>query len=240
MTVKRVRSAERVLFALEVLAEHQPIGVGALARLLEDDKSAVQRALVTLHAAGWIRPAGGDQTRWELTTRALVVAHHAQRRLGLRQRARAALDALRDETGESIILAVPDNDRIVIVDVVESRQLVRTAPHVGMVIPAATSATGQAILAAMDDDEHRAFVGGVTSDDMRAELALVRERGWSLNADDVARGATSVGAAILGTDGQPLGGIAVSGLSERMPLDVQEKYGRRVAEVAAVISSSPA
>jgi IclR family acetate operon transcriptional repressor len=244
MTVKRVRSAERVLFALEVLAEHQPIGVGALARLLEDDKSAVQRALVTLHAAGWIRPAGGDQTRWELTTRALVVAHHAQRRLGLRQRARAALDALRDETGESIILAVPDNDRIVIVDVVESRQLVRTAPHVGMVIPAATSATGQAILAAMHDDEHRAFLGGdpsaAVSATMRDELALVRQRGWSLNADDVARGATSVGAAILGTDGRPLGGIAVSGLSERMPIDVQEKYGRRVAEVAAAISSSSA
>src|SRR5690606_6083127 len=130
-------------------------------------------------------------TRWELTTRALVVAHHVQRRSSLRQQARPTLEALRDETGETIILAVPDAQRIVIVDVVESHHLVRTAPHVGMVIPPANSATGQAILAAMDDDQRRAF-----RDDLPKrvldELANVRARGWSLNADDVANGATSV------------------------------------------------
>jgi IclR family acetate operon transcriptional repressor len=232
-----VRSAERVLATLEALAEHQPIGVGALARVLDEDKSAVQRALVTLAAAGWIRPEGGDQTRWELTTRPLVVAHHAQRRLGLRQRARPTLEALRDETEESIILAVPDVDRIVIVDVVESRQLVRTAPHVGMVIPATTSAAGQAILAAWEPDQRESFLGEMPPD-VTAELERIRARGWSLNANDVARGATSVGAPIVDGDGQPLGGIAVSAISARMPREVQVRLGARVAEVAAVLSAN--
>ena len=102
MTVKPVRAAERVLATLEALAEHQPIGVGALARLLGDDKSAVQRALVTLAHAGWIRPAPGDQARWELSTRALVVAEHAQRRSGLLQQLRGSVVALADETGETV------------------------------------------------------------------------------------------------------------------------------------------
>lgn len=236
MTVKPVRAAERVLATLEALAEHQPIGVGALARVLGDDKSAVQRALVTLAATGWIRPDGSDQTRWELTTRALVVAHHVQRRSGLRQHARPTLEALRDETGETIILAVPDAHRVVIIDVVESRHLVRTAPHVGMVIPPATSATGQAILAAMDDKQRRAFDDGLPQQ-VLDELARVRARGWSLNADDVANGATSVGAAILDADGRPIGGIAVSGISSRMPTDVQQEMGELVAEAAVALSS---
>jgi hypothetical protein len=42
MSIKRVRSASRVLAVLEAVAEHQPIGVGALARLL-DDRGYAQR-----------------------------------------------------------------------------------------------------------------------------------------------------------------------------------------------------
>src|SRR5690606_28236117 len=123
-----VRSAERVLATLEALAETQPIGVGALARALDEDKSAVQRALVTLAHAGWIRPAPGDQARWELSARALVVAENAQRRSGLRQQLRGSVVALAEETAESVIVATPDSGRIVIVDVAESRQLVRSVP----------------------------------------------------------------------------------------------------------------
>jgi IclR family acetate operon transcriptional repressor len=213
--------------------------VGSLARLLGEDKSTVQRALVTLATAGWIRPDGGDQTRWELTTRPLVVAHFAQRRLALRERVRPTLEALRDETGESIILAVPDGDRIVIIDVVESRELVRTAPHVGMVIPSTTSAAGQAILAAWSSEALDAFLGG-TPADTAAELEQVRARGWSLNANHVSRGATSVGAAIVDGDGNPLGAIAVSALSARMPPEVQGEVGARVAQVASALSADAA
>src|SRR5436190_825116 len=110
MAVKHVQSASRVLATFEALAEHQPIGVGALARILEDDKSGVQRALMTLADAGWIERVG-DGTRWEVTSRVLVLA---QRRSGLRERARATLEALRDETEETVILNVPESGQIVV------------------------------------------------------------------------------------------------------------------------------
>jgi IclR family acetate operon transcriptional repressor len=130
MAVKRLQSAARVLATFEALADNQPLGVGALARVLEDDKSAVQRALMTLAAAGWIRRAAGDGTRWEVTTRVLGLAHTAQRRSGLRDRIRPTLEALRESTGETVILNVPENGQIVVLDVVESMRLVRTAPTV--------------------------------------------------------------------------------------------------------------
>lgn len=236
MTVKPVRAAERTLAVLEVLAEHQPVGVGALARLLDDDKSAVQRALVTLAGTGWIRPVAGDQTRWELTGRVLVVAQHAQHRSDLRQRARPVLEELRDEVDESVLLVVPDVGRLVVIDVVESRQLVRTAPWVGMVIPPTTSAAGRAYLAAIDDEERRERLDGEPPAQLRRELDEVRARGWSLNAGDVVPNASGVGAAILGGDGRPVGVIAISAPSERMPAEVRPRLGRRVAEVAAALS----
>ncbi|MCB0996944.1 MAG: helix-turn-helix domain-containing protein [Acidimicrobiales bacterium] len=225
MAVKGIQSAERVLTALETLAEHQPIGVGALARVLGADKSAVQRALVTLADAGWIRAVPGEPTRWELTSRVLVVANHVQLRSGLRQRVRPLLESLRDRTGETAVLAVADGQRVVIADVVESRHLVRTAPHIGMVVPTETSATGQALLAASDDAARTALLGGPTPPALAAQLAAIAERGWSLNADDVAEGATSVGVAIRDAAGMPVGAIAVSAVSSRMPPDDQQRLG---------------
>ena len=54
MAVKPLQSLARALGAIDAIAEHQPVGLSALARALDEDKSALQRVLVTLHAAGWI------------------------------------------------------------------------------------------------------------------------------------------------------------------------------------------
>lgn len=236
MAVKGLRSAERMLAVLEAVAEHQPIGVGALTRALGEDKSAVQRALVTLESAGWIHSTGEEQTRWELTTRALVVAGHARQRSDLGRRARAALEGLQRDTGETTLLAIADAHRMVVVDVVESTQLVRTAPHVGMVIPSTTSAAGQAILAAMTDDDIVAFLGRAPSGDERHDLDEVRRLGWSRNEHLV--GVASVGAAIVDRQGRPLGALAVSAPAERFPPRSLPEHGARVAAAARAISSS--
>ena len=57
MAVKPLQSLQRALSVIEAIAANQPIGVAALARLLGEDKSAVQRDLMTLADAGWIRAA---------------------------------------------------------------------------------------------------------------------------------------------------------------------------------------
>jgi IclR family acetate operon transcriptional repressor len=235
MSVKRVQSATRVLATLETLAEHQPIGVAALARLLADDKSAVQRALVTLAGAGWIRPTGDEVTRWELTSRAVVVASHAQARSDTGRRVRAQLEALQAKTGETAIFAVADAGRVTIVDVVESREMVRSAPHVGMVVPTDTSATSLAILAHLDADDRHALLGSAPGPALLAELDEVRRRGWALNASQP--GATSVGAVVLDRDGRPVGAIAIAALAERLPSVDHETYGQLVADAARALSA---
>jgi IclR family acetate operon transcriptional repressor len=237
MSVKRLQSASRVLRVLEAVAEHQPVGVGALARSLDDDKSAVQRALMTLADDGWIRPAPGPSTRWELTTRIHVVADMAQGYRDLRDRSRISLDALRHDTGESIILAVPDLARLVIVDVLESRQLVRTAPYIGMVIPGATSAAGKAVLARMTPAARVAFLGGPVPVELDAELAEVTDRGWSLNDEDIVAGATSLGAAIVDPEGAPIAAVVISGPSVRLHSDERERLGLLLVHTVETLSA---
>lgn len=200
MAVKPLRSVERAFTVLEAIAANMPIGVAALARLLDEDKSAVQRILVSLHASGWIAPTDEDNTRWKLTTRPLLVTSQGQSRSDTLQRVRPIVEALRDELDETVFMVVPDDDKVVIVDVAESRQLVRIAPHAGIVLPAETSAGG---------------------------LAMATPGRVAVDHDVVAEGATSIAGAYL-EGGRAVAAVVVSGPSNRMPKRRQDEIGRRL------------
>jgi IclR family transcriptional regulator, acetate operon repressor len=237
MAVKPLHSLQRALAVLEAVAAEQPIGVGALARRLGEDKSTLQRVLVTLHATGWIRPAAGESTRWEVTTRPLVVAHLAQQRSNDLGRARPVMEALREATGESVVLAVPDTGRIVTVDVAESRQLIRSAPHLGMVLPIDAGAAALAIFAHLTPAEIASFGAPIGDPNFDAELRHARARGWSLNAGVISAHTTSIGAAVLDATGRPVAAMVVSAPSARLTADLYDAVGQQVLTAARAASA---
>ncbi|WP_345662357.1 helix-turn-helix domain-containing protein, partial [Streptomyces venetus] len=68
-----MKSVTRSLRVLEAVAQHQPVTVGELTKLFGLPKSTVQRTLVTLAEAGWLRANRRDTTRWEIGARVLAV-----------------------------------------------------------------------------------------------------------------------------------------------------------------------
>jgi IclR family acetate operon transcriptional repressor len=237
VVVKQVQSASRVLATFEALAQHQPAGVSALARALGDDKSAVQRALLTLADAGWIARTGPDLGQWKLTPRVAAFAAVAEQRVNLRAIARPVLEDLRDELGETMLLAVLRDRRVLTIDVVESNQLVRTAPSVGLEIPLEGSAASQAILAHLPATELARVLGGPPSRTMLSHLGRARRRGWAVNNQRVRAGASAIGAAVLDRRGRPLASITLSGPAARLPPAVLAAHGPRVAAAAGRIAA---
>lgn len=226
MAVKRSQSASRVLSVVELIAAHQPIGVSALARLLQDDKSAVQRAVMTLADAGWIRMAPEPPVRWELSAHIFTIAHLPHSANDLRQRARRTLEALRDEIGETVFLAIPDIGRFVVIDVADSPNALRPPLRVSEVIPVRGSATARAVLPYLTPDRRRAMLGAEAADAAdAAEFAATLTRGYGLSADEVMQGSTILAAPIFDSDGQPIASIGVSGLSERITADRHARIG---------------
>jgi IclR family acetate operon transcriptional repressor len=236
MSVKPIQSVQRALRVLEAVAELQPIGVAALCRHLDLDKSTIQRVLVTLDQAGWIRATGGESTRWELSTRPLVVANRGGGPTGLIERSRPEMLALQEMSGETVFLAIPDAGRIVAVYVLESHHLVRTAPHVGLVLPAEGSAAGSAILSYLSPADTVVYLGSAPTDELLRQLKETRQRGWSLGVGSVQQGAASIGAAILGADRRPVAVIVISGPSERLSPGRFAELGDRVVTAASRLS----
>jgi IclR family acetate operon transcriptional repressor len=236
MAVKRIRGASRALDVLEAIAAQQPVNVAVLARHLGENKSNLQRVLMTLADDGWIRTVAGTPTRWELTARIYALVDMGQGHSELRHLARAALDRLRADTGESVFLAVPDRGRLVTIDVLESTQLVRSVPYIGMIIPPRDSAAGRAVLAHLPADAQAELLGDAPDAALLEELSEIRNRGYSLSDGAVVLGSTNIGGAILDAAGRPTAAIVVSALSERMPAESRDRVGGLVRDAVGRLS----
>jgi IclR family acetate operon transcriptional repressor len=236
MTVKRIRGASRALEVLEAIAREQPVAVGQLSKILGEHKSTLQRVLMTLADDGWIRAAPGPMTRWELAPRIYTLMQTGQGNTEIRHRARAALDTLRARTGETVMLVVPDRGRLITIEALESNQVIRSAPYIGMIVPPRESAAGRAVLARMTPGQRFELLGAEPDDELTALLTEVAERGYSINEGAVVDGSTNVGGAIMGPNGAPVAAIVVSGPSERMPPAVQQAIGELVIETAERLS----
>ncbi len=242
--MQSVLNAFRVL---EEVALRQPVGVSELARSLGLPKTSVQRALITLQQAGWLRAGGEDLTRWYLTTRALSVGSHVSPQLGLREAALPVMNRLRDETGESIHLSILDGDSVFLLERLNSPHIVRTVNVIGGSAPLHASATGKAVLALLPEEQvERILAQGLVPfnertitdpDRLRAELEEVRRRGYATNMAEWRPDVIAVGRALCHDGGKPFAALNVSAVASRTtPADVA-RYGLLLMDATAEIEA---
>jgi IclR family acetate operon transcriptional repressor len=240
MPVKSSQSGARILAALEKIAANQPVGVSELARLLGANLAAAQRAIATLAEEGWIRMAPGKPTRWELTAHIHTVAQHAYGTHDLRRRARGPLEELWRETGESVLLNVPDGGKFIVIEVFESPHYLRTAPPIGLVIPPRASATAWAMLPYMSPELQQAYLGEAPDDALREVFARTVEHGYAVSHGDVFAGSTNIAAPIFERDGLPHGAVLISLPNNRAGNEEVARLGELVLATARRISRGAA
>jgi IclR family acetate operon transcriptional repressor len=248
VAVNEVRSVVTALRVLDEVAAHEPVGVSELARLLDLPKSSVQRTLRTLHAAGWIHPVGAEMTRWGLTTHMLRISQKASGGLSLRDVTVPVMEELRAATQETVHLAVPEHDQVIVIERLDSPQPVRTFIPLGSGAPIAASANGKAILATLPQHELDSLLEPGLSrytpttvtdrDALLAELAEIRRRGYATNDEEWRSGVSAVAAAIVTDGGRAVAGISVSTPAHRMSRKLQGRYGDLLKDAVARISST--
>ena len=239
-------SAVRVLEICEALAEHQPVGVRELARVVDAPRSTVQRALETLEAAGWaLRTDGGV---WCLSSRPLLVVARAGVAGALREIARPALERLHAATDESVRLWAREGAGVLIVLSVESAQPVRyVGPPPGTVLPLHASAAGKAVLAGLPPDELDAILDRplealtphtvVDVRALRAQLREVRARGYATTRHEARDDVGGVAAAVVDSTGRAVAALSVTLPMHRLTDAIVAEYGALVAAEAAALSA---
>lgn len=191
-----VKSAYRALDVLEALAAG-PATLSALSRLLGIPKSSLHGLMRTLTDRGWVT-ATPDGGRFRLGLRALQVGTRFVDEDELVAHVAPSLDRLAAATGETVQQARLDGDRIVYLAKRDTPHPVRIISSIGTRLPAHATALGKALLAARDDDEVRDLLRPPLSsltastlvdvDEVLADLARIRDRGWSHDDGEAADG----------------------------------------------------
>lgn len=202
------------------------IGVSEIARQTGISKSSAQRVARDLVDNGLLER---DGTRYRLGLHLFELGQRVPRRRDLRDAAAPFMSDLREATGHSVHLAVLDGTSVVYLDVVRSPTAPPLPTRAGGRWPAHGTGIGKAILAFSSTDVvDRVVAGGLRRLSERtiidpvlfaAELARIRERGVSYDFEESRAGVACVASPVVGSDGQVVAGISVSGWHNRISLD---------------------
>ncbi|WP_312029824.1 IclR family transcriptional regulator [Rhodococcus opacus] len=215
-SLKSVSTALELLDCFESTGE---LGVTDLARRLGVAKSTTHRLLTTLSGSGLIEQ-NPETGLYRLGLHLLELGQLAKRRLRLRTAALPLLEELRQRTGHTVHLAVPEGPDVLYVERLVSLsgvQLFEDLPHR---LPAHCTSAGKVIAAFNPDFARLRDTAGFpartsqtirTSADWQKTLNVVRGQGIAFTRDEASMGITSVAAPVRDHTGRARAAIAIIG-----------------------------
>src|SRR5262245_33248082 len=185
--------------------------------------------------------------RFHLGARLIQLGLNVVDRLELRAAARGPLERLVAETHDTALLVVPDRGELLYVDkVLSDARDVRTDPRVSSKHQLHCTSLGKALLAAVGDESIPRVVD-VTGlepatefsiadrDQLLADLALTRERGYAIDQQEAIVGVWCVGAPVRDHTGRSIAAISLSTIKDFFD---PERTGPAVAAAAVEISQA--
>jgi IclR family transcriptional regulator, acetate operon repressor len=232
-------SVVTALTVLEELSLSDGVGVSQLSRQLDLPKSTVQRTLLTLMAAGWVRK--DSQARWGLTLRCAVIGQRVMSRTTLSEVVRPIVVELRNETHETVRCFLIEAMNIVLLDVAESELAVRAVEEdLPNSVPLHATAIGKAALA-LRPDEFAALLkkplGRVTAmtitdrQVLRQDVEQARQQGWAEMREEMHLDVGGV-AAVRDLTPDVMIGIGITYPLHRASDEKTKAYGRLVRTFA--------
>jgi IclR family transcriptional regulator, KDG regulon repressor len=220
-----VKSADRTLDIFELFAaEPQGLTIAEISGRLGVARSSTHGLVHTLAARGYLVQDGGG--RFQLGARLIQLGLNVVDRLELRSAARGTLERLVAVTHDTALLVVPDHGDLLFVDkVLSDARDVRTDPRVSSRKPLHCTSLGKALLATLDDTSvmkavqavglARATEYSITGEEeLLADLADTRARGYSIDQQEALPGVFCVGAPVRDHTGNPVAAISLSTIKE--------------------------
>jgi DNA-binding IclR family transcriptional regulator len=234
-----VQSVDRAISVLEILAEKGEAGVTEIAAVLDVHKSTASRLIGALVSRGLVDQVG-ERGKYRLGLGMVRLAGAAAARIDLPQAAGPVCEALADELGETVNVAVLDDGHAVNICQGLGRAAISSFNWVGRRTPLHATSSGKVLLAFSDEDLRdlpmSRFTEHTVTDPaaLAAELTVIRARGWGSTSEELEIGLNAVAAPVAGTKAA----ISVSGPSYRLTEDKYPAYGDRLIEAAAAISTA--
>lgn len=231
--IPNLRNACRILKAL---GEHRDgMKAADLARQLDIPVTTTLRIMTTLLLEGLVRKIEG---RFELGPVLIQLGHASLAGTEIRELALPVLMRLTAATDETSHLAVPCDDRALIVAVQDSAHPLRASSRPGFLAELHCSSTGKVFLSYLHVDRLAELFakkpGARTAHtltsvaDIRREVEVTLKRGYSLDDEEFHPGVRCLAAPVFGSDGAVVAAIGITASTVRFT-------EKRIPEMAAAV-----
>jgi DNA-binding IclR family transcriptional regulator len=199
---------------------------GELARETGLARSTLSRLVRFLCARSYLMEQRG---RYVLGFAAIDLGRRAQLQFNLVDLCHDLLEEVAQVTGETVILTGYDESRscVVCLAQIPSRHGgLRVFENIGATYPLYAGASSKAVFAFLPEQQTARVLAGplpsvnpafkVSARKLRAQIADIRKKGYSVTSEETFPGVTGLGVPILTPRGRPLGSIALAGPVHRM------------------------
>ena len=217
-----VHSAGTALDVLECFADEEELGVTEVALRLGVSKSTAHRALTTLVSRGLVSRSA-ETSRYRLGMRLYELGQLAMTRNQLRRMALPTLVQLRQTSGLTVQLAIPDGADVVYAERLETNLGIALLRRTGRRLPAHTTSSGKAIAAFNPSFAEARRAAGfparteftlTTAEEWEATLAEVRRQHGAISYDEATVGVGTCAAPLHGPSGEAIASVSLVGSTE--------------------------
>jgi IclR family transcriptional regulator, acetate operon repressor len=163
--------------------------------------------------------------------------------------ARPILWELWKSTGETVNLAVLDQESVLYIEVIESAHEFRLASRVGSRRSPHATALGKALTAYLPDEQRERVLSAIHFQPLtpktimnlvlfRQALEITRKQGYAVDDEETTLGARCVSSPILGADQQVLAAVSISGPVTRISSSQIPGLARAAIEASRAISAA--
>lgn len=244
----QVQVLDRAVVILDTLASAgEDLSLFELADRLDLHKSTIHRLLMVLERHRLVERRR-ESGKYGLGLKLFELGQHAFARLGIGERALPHLERLAAEAGETAHLCTLDGGEVLYLEKVEPSRTVRVPSGIGHRNPAHCTAVGKALLAHLSDEELddvirrrglRAYTPNTITTPalLRRELRAIRQRGYSVDDEEIEEGLRCVGAPVRDHSGRVVASISIAGPAFRLTRARVASVARLVTKAADGLSS---
>jgi IclR family transcriptional regulator, KDG regulon repressor len=222
----QLESVERALRVLGCFtSDTAELRLTDISNILGINKVQALRIAATLESQGFLQR--DPRTKYyRLGMRLFQLGMIVQQQSELTRIAHPFLQDLVAQTGETARLMLPDDAGPTCIDIVESPRRFRVFGKLGGNYPWHAGTSTKLLFAFLAEDARERILSGpleaftpntvVDPDQIRADLATIRERGHHVSAGDIEAGAIAIAAPIFDANDLVVAAISVSGPTERL------------------------
>ena len=221
------QTLDRALQILDFVGE-KPRRIGEIAEYLGVHHSTALRFLHTLRKHGFVHELADH--RYRLGSAMFRLGFQALEGIELRSVARPYMERLNEATNETVHLGTLEDGDVVYVEKVEAAHRVRMVSRIGAIATLHCTGVSKGVLAFLPDAERRRLLSMhelrkytdntlTDLDQLEADLALSRQRGYALDDQENEPGIHCVAAPVFSGDGDVVGAFSVTAPVTRIDKD---------------------